>query len=188
VQWGAYLANESTNNYVGWFDASSAPLKAAGSILEGAINIRNEFGYLPTKLYIALGQYATPDNGVLQKQVPDGNANGDIEASEFFVFDYTISGTNEQTPVLPAAIELFQNFPNPFNPVTMIQYSIPQSGDVRLSVYDMLGKEVAVLVNGRMEMGVHYARFDGSPFASGVYLYKLSAGSKSVTRKLLLMK
>jgi hypothetical protein len=72
---------------------------------------------------------------------------------------------------------LKQNFPNPFNPVTLIKYSIPVQSLVTLKVYDLLGREVAVLVNGYHEAGNYSASFDGTNFASGIYLYKLTAVS-----------
>ena len=79
----------------------------------------------------------------------------------------------ESGTVAPGSFLLAQNYPNPFNPVTTIAYELPGPSDVRLSVFDVLGREVSVLVDGRMEAGAHVIRFDGSTFASGVYLYRL---------------
>lgn len=81
----------------------------------------------------------------------------------------------ESGAVAPCSFRLFQNYPNPFNPVTTIAYELPGWSNVRLSVFDMLGREVAVLVDERMDAGAHETRFDGSTFASGVYLYRLQA-------------
>jgi photosystem II stability/assembly factor-like uncharacterized protein len=81
----------------------------------------------------------------------------------------------ERGTVAPGSFLLAQNYPNPFNPVTTITYELPGSSDVRLSVFDVLGREVSVLVDERMEAGAHVIRFDGSTFASGVYLYRLQA-------------
>jgi N-acetylmuramoyl-L-alanine amidase len=89
---------------------------------------------------------------------------------------------------LPTSFELHQNYPNPFNPVTVISYQLPVVSDVKLVVYDVLGQEVAELVNGRQVPGKHEARFDGSDLASGVYFYRLEAGSFVGTRKLMLLK
>jgi len=83
---------------------------------------------------------------------------------------------------------LRQNYPNPFNPSTTIKYELPRSSEVRLSVYDMLGREVAILVNERMNAGVHEVKFDGSGLASGVYLYRMWAGEFVATKRLLLLK
>ena len=88
----------------------------------------------------------------------------------------------------PSGFELAQNYPNPFNPSTTIKYELPSSAEVRLSVYDVLGREVSVLVNERKGAGVHEVRFDGSGLASGIYLYRLQAGSYVQTRKLVLVR
>jgi hypothetical protein len=88
---------------------------------------------------------------------------------------------------LPTAVSLAQNYPNPFNPSTTITYALPKSSDMRLSVYDLLGREVSVLVNERKDAGVHEVKFDGSGLSSGVYLYRLRAGDFVQTRKLLLL-
>jgi photosystem II stability/assembly factor-like uncharacterized protein len=75
---------------------------------------------------------------------------------------------------LPVGFSLSQNYPNPFNPSTTIRYELPRALQVKLSVYDILGREVSVLVNERREAGVHEVKFDGSSLASGVYFYRLS--------------
>ncbi len=84
--------------------------------------------------------------------------------------------------------ELMQNYPNPFNPTTSIRYEIRNEGMVQLKVYDILGKEVETLVNGRQPAGTHSVQFNGSKLSSGIYFYQLKAGSFTQTRKLLLVK
>tara|TARA_R110000868_G_scaffold306734_4_gene568173 strand:+ start:42859 stop:44208 length:1350 start_codon:yes stop_codon:yes gene_type:complete len=84
--------------------------------------------------------------------------------------------------------KLSQNYPNPFNPSTNISFNLPSSGDVSLKVYNLLGQEVASLVNGRMNSGSHTVSFDASSLASGMYIYQLQAGSHLQTRKMLLIK
>jgi endo-1,4-beta-xylanase len=83
---------------------------------------------------------------------------------------------------------LGQNYPNPFNPSTLISYSIPSGGPVSLKVYDILGKEVATLFEGVRQPGSYTARFDGTGLSSGVYLYRLQAGSMVETRKLVIVR
>jgi hypothetical protein len=83
---------------------------------------------------------------------------------------------------------LFQNYPNPFNPSTHITYQVPLSGHVRLEVFDVLGREVATLVDEIREPGEFSVTFDGSPHSSGVYFSRLAAGGFTQTRKLLLLK
>jgi Secretion system C-terminal sorting domain len=89
---------------------------------------------------------------------------------------------------VPGEFALLQNYPNPFNPSTTIKYKLPGSSDVRLSVSDMLGREVSVLVNERREAGVHEVKFDASSLSSGMYLYRLQAGEYVQTRKCILMR
>ncbi|MBX3006801.1 MAG: T9SS type A sorting domain-containing protein [Melioribacteraceae bacterium] len=89
---------------------------------------------------------------------------------------------------LPVEYTLYQNFPNPFNPTTLISYSIPVAGNVSLKVYDLLGNEVSDLVNEYKNAGNYEIRFNGSQLSSGVYFYKLCSGNFSNTKKFILMK
>jgi hypothetical protein len=91
-------------------------------------------------------------------------------------------------PVIPNDFGLRQNYPNPFNPSTTIRYELPKSSIVRLSVYDILGREVSVLVNGRKDPGVYEVKFDPLGLASGVYFYRLQAGDFTQTKRLLLLR
>ena len=83
---------------------------------------------------------------------------------------------------------LSQNYPNPFNPTTLIRYTIAGSKEVKLGVYDILGREVAVLVNERRGPGSYEVTFDGSGLSSGVYVYRLIVGNFVESRKMVLMK
>ncbi|MGE5682816.1 MAG: Ig-like domain-containing protein [Bacillota bacterium] len=89
---------------------------------------------------------------------------------------------------IPESYSLEQNFPNPFNPSTTISYQLPQSGFVSLKVYDMLGKEVASLVNENQSAGRYNINFNANNLTSGVYIYKITSGSFSVSRKMMLLK
>jgi hypothetical protein len=101
--------------------------------------------------------------------------------------DYTRSGVNENR-LSPANLSLGRNYPNPFNPGTVISYSLPSESEIRLAVYDVQGREVRVPEEGRRTAGVHRVRFDGSGLAAGVYVYRLAAGSRILTGKMVLMK
>ena len=90
--------------------------------------------------------------------------------------------------VVPKIFFLYQNYPNPFNPSTEIKYSLAKDSYVTLKIYDMLGKEVAVLVNGNKPAGYYTVEFNGSNLPSGVYIYRLTAGKFSSSKKLMLMK
>ncbi|HEX9007277.1 MAG TPA: T9SS type A sorting domain-containing protein [Bacteroidota bacterium] len=88
----------------------------------------------------------------------------------------------------PAEFELEQNYPNPFNPMTTVSGTLPVSGRVRISVSDLLGREVAVLLDGFRPAGKYDVRFDGSRLPSGVYVCRMEAGGKALSRKMLLLK
>jgi len=89
---------------------------------------------------------------------------------------------------LPASVELLPNYPNPFNPVTTLSYRLSEAGTVQLAVYDSLGRELAVLVNGNRPAGLHSVRFDAGQLAGGVYFYKLRFNGETLTGKMMLMK
>lgn len=89
---------------------------------------------------------------------------------------------------VPTQIALTQNYPNPFNPATTITFSLNQTQDIHLAVYDLLGREVAVLASGTQPAGTFRATFDASDVASGLYLYRLNTASGSLTKKMLLLK
>ncbi len=89
---------------------------------------------------------------------------------------------------VPHELTLEQNYPNPFNPSTTIRYGVPEKSHVTLTVFDGLGREVVQIVNRDEEAGYHEASFDASALASGVYLYRMQAGSSAKTRRLVLLR
>jgi hypothetical protein len=99
----------------------------------------------------------------------------------------TILGIAPTALARPVRFDLLQNYPNPFNPSTIIRYDLPSAAVVNLTVYSVLGQEVANLVNDTEEAGYHDVRFDGSGLASGVYFYRLRASDYVATKKLLLL-
>ena len=108
------------------------------------------------------------------------------------MYPETITGVDNFQEA-PKGFVLEQNYPNPFNPVTTIKYSIPNVEEnnyslVQLKVYNLLGQEVATLVSEQQAPGIYESEFDGSNLASGIYIYKLQAGSFVSTKKLMLMK
>ena len=88
----------------------------------------------------------------------------------------------------PTEFELSQNYPNPFNPVTTISYSLPESGNVKLAVYNLLGEQVAELVNGFMEAGIHKINFNAENLNSGIYLYMLDTEKGTLMNKMTLLR
>ena len=101
-----------------------------------------------------------------------------------------ILSTKEElsTTVIPAKFELSQNYPNPFNPATTIRFSLPQAGEVKLTVYNLLGQVVTTLVNGYREAGTYNVNWDASNLSTGVYIYRVEANTFSLTKKMTLLK
>jgi photosystem II stability/assembly factor-like uncharacterized protein len=154
--------------------------------------------------------FAGTDDGVFLS-TNDGNAWTAINAglTNSFVQTFAIHGTSlfvgteggvfsrplsemvadvERAEFSPNSFLLEQNFPNPFNPSTTIKYELPRASQVSLSVYDVLGREVSVLVNDRRDAGDYQVKLDGSNLASGVYFYRLQAGDFVATKRLVLLR
>ena len=122
----------------------------------------------------------------LKVVVTDGYNN---VISEFAVEMFTTVGVEDEIG-LPKEYSLGQNYPNPFNPATVINFSLPRSGFVTLKVYNLLGQEVAVLINGELNAGVHNTKFDAGQLrlASGIYIYSLHTREYTATKKMVLTK
>jgi hypothetical protein len=116
----------------------------------------------------------------------------DVSANNFYIATegsgLTITSLNETPPVIPIEPSLKQNYPNPFNPRTSIQYTLNNLLFVSFKVYDVLGNEISILVNEEKPAGNYEIDFNGSDLSSGVYFYRMQAGSFSDTKKFTLMK
>ncbi len=119
-------------------------------------------------------------------QLEGGGARDRIRLDDITITDLTDTSI-EQDPRI-GTIELSQNYPNPFNPSTAIRFQLPASGITHLAVYDVLGREVSVLVDGSLAAGQHTATFDARSLTSGVYLYQLTSGGQTITKRMLLIK
>jgi hypothetical protein len=89
---------------------------------------------------------------------------------------------------IPAEYGLFQNYPNPFNPATTISFSLPTGSFVSLKVFDLIGREVAIIVSQELFAGTYTRQWNATNMSSGIYFYRLQAGSFTETKKLILMK
>jgi hypothetical protein len=104
-----------------------------------------------------------------------------------------VTDVDQTKPVLPKKFVLEQNYPNPFNPSTTIKYNLPsnekrETTNVKLIVYDVLGKEVITLVNKQQKPGEYEVQFDATELTSGIYFYKLKAGSFTEVKKMIFIK
>ena len=109
-----------------------------------------------------------------------------LTSSDVYEFTGTVASVRREG--IPTAFSLEQNYPNPFNPVTTIRFWLGGTVNVNLTVYDILGRRVAVLVNGRLVAGNHDVKFDAKGLSSGIYFYRIQAGSFMETKKLCLIR
>ncbi len=134
-----------------------------------------------------LGGFPVGDLGWFPSEYQSWWAQRDAEYDHIAgVLDGTVAV--KELPVTANRFELGQNYPNPFNPSTVISYSIPQASNVTLKVYDILGNEVATLVNQFQNANSYKVNFNAASLASGVYIYKIEAGSFTMSKKMLLLK
>jgi hypothetical protein len=131
-----------------------------------------------------------PDTAVITFQISNSTSGFPHAGSNFIVDDLSWGTATdvENEASLPKDFELSQNYPNPFNPNTTINYKLPISGQITLKVYNILGDEVATLVNEEKPAGSYEVNFNSEKLASGTYFYKLQAGSFIETKKMILLK
>lgn len=116
------------------------------------------------------------------------NDNSPYQALLWFGIPILVSDVTPDGNNIPNEFSISQNYPNPFNPATTIKFAVPTASKVVLKVYDILGTEVATLVNSNLTSGNYEVNFDASKLASGVYVYTINAGSFTATKKMMLMK
>ena len=192
---GVLMTTNGGNNWV----ATTTPLPGTANIA-GITGVSNSWWVVRQSLII----YYSPDNGStwstdytavagnyrhITKARGGANivlwavrANGGISRKEIPV------GIGQISNEIPASYSLMQNYPNPFNPSTNIRLNAPLSGNVKLVVYDELGREIRVLIDGALQPGIYNIDFDGTGLTSGVYFYKLTAGDFTQTKKMILSK
>lgn len=140
----------------------------------GTTNVPQQYSYVDQGIYPAVWYYRL-------KQV-------DLDGTVHFTEPISVEILTSVDESLPEVFSLSQNYPNPFNPSTSIRFQLPIASEVTLKVYDVLGREVSTLVSGATPAGSHTVRWDASGLASGVYLYRLQAGTFVETKNLLLVK
>jgi len=166
------------------------------------VTLHYRFDSAPMERIINMNPLEVADNRyIISSVLKDGNTYSDYISSTrkltlpagvsgHFTVTYdinNISSVAEQNTKLEE-LNLNQNYPNPFNPVTAISYQLPATSNIKLVVYDLLGREIKTLVNQTQTAGIHQVDFDASSLPSGIYLYRLQSGSKSVTKKMTVMK
>ena len=116
------------------------------------------------------------------------SVNSDFIVASGFYYGALLIVSVEDEGEVPLEFKLEQNYPNPFNPTTSIKFSVKQREQVVLKVYDIIGNEIATLINQPMDAGSYSLTFDASSLASGVYIYRINAGSFVSTKKMMLLK
>ena len=173
----------SGDNFIGTIlnDSATTPISSGTPPFTGS--------YKPSSPLAAFNGIGANPNGSWRLEIHDGALadTGVLKAWCVTVSFYTFVG-GIGTITVPNYYALGQNYPNPFNPSTKIEYAIPRAGNVSLIVYDILGRQVATLVNEFKNAGVYTLDFNASSLASGVYFYKIQSGTFSDTKKMLLVK
>jgi hypothetical protein len=112
-------------------------------------------------------------------------STSDADIDEFTIYKYTTNAV-KNIGEIPNGYVLEQNYPNPFNPTTMITFGLAKASNVKLTVYNTIGQEVKVLVNGSMSAGYHSVDFKANNLPSGVYIYRLTSENESISKKMIL--
>jgi hypothetical protein len=193
-----FLGNEDSNNWCGWFDEVETVLTsevdcASGAYLEGLVKLETYLGTpLPDEVYLSVAGYASPDAGPLEEQAPAGDADGDIEASEYATFPLTTSGVDESWKSSDGRGIRLAATPNPFRGPLSIRFYLLREAQVSVSIYDVEGRKVTALAGGARAAGSHVLSWNGlnrrgEPLSSGVYFLRLRAGNEILLRRVVLI-
>ena len=182
--------------YVGASRRSASAAMESGSLY--AFNVMSDAGNITLNPIMEIeppgaedfahfGSFVSADENHIIVSSPYTNRDSQSNSGSFHFFsDMTVSIDPVEDRVMSYGLN--QNYPNPFNPTTTIRYQLPESNHVRLDVYDILGRQVATLLNDQVEAGAHTVSFDASSLASGIYFYTLKSGGNVFTKKLTLIK
>lgn len=184
-----YIVRTQNNLPSGWYSALC--FDVCFSFELDSVVTSPEFGSSPLQpnetreISVHVFPYENHGTGTMQIKVVS------VSDEQQYFFDFTantsVTSVNELT-YKPGSYELFQNYPNPFNPSTKINYSVKERGFVSLKVYNILGVEIATLVNGYKPAGTYEAFLNAAKLSSGVYIYSLSVNGFRQTRKMILEK
>jgi len=142
-----------------------------------------EFGVISVANYDS----DTDDEVIFTEEYPRGSSPDG--SKPVYMLNRAVTSVELETDVVPAQFYVDQNYPNPFNPSTQIKFGITEAANIDLRIYDALGREVAVLVNNEfLSAGSYNTKFNASNLASGIYIYRLTAGANTVSRKMQLLK
>ena len=185
--WSAFVGNEESNGWNGWFDAPAGSAVASGAVLEARIDLQAEFGgALPADVYVAALRYGSSDGGALAQQTPAGDGDASVTLDELFPVDVRTSSIPPSQRI--DAVVLHAAAPNPFNPRTTVRFDLARQARIDLGLFDLRGRRVTTLRAGHADAGSHALTLDGRDLASGVYLVRLSALGQVRSQRVVLTK
>jgi hypothetical protein len=187
IQMTTNWSDTATIDFYNLFRGNKGKLSYSVSVDRDSIVSVPENGFMETSFnIIAL------DTGSVEVTITASDTNGDFLTSSFGVKVGIIADGIEElenSPVLPKEYSLNQNYPNPFNPTTNIRFGLPEASVVKLGIYNILGEEIATLVNNvELAAGYHTYNFDGNNLTSGLYIYRIEAGKFVEVKKMMLIK
>jgi hypothetical protein len=191
AKWGMEAGSDytrfqvSTNNGSTWINLAGRYTKTVGG--QPAYTDVSYWVYEQINLTPYIGQTVR----LRFNYVTDPSIPGDgFYFDNFRVIDYTstTTGISSTGNEVPEKFELYQNYPNPFNPVTKIKFDLPENGAVSVSVYDITGKEVAVLHEGELRAGSYEINYDASALTSGIYFYRFTSSTHNAVKKMMVLK
>ena len=159
-----------------------------GDTLTYGLTVHPAFLSINATTGLVSGMPAQSDIGDHPVTIEANDGRGGITTQSYTLHVMSPIGIDPFSNQIPTEFVIFQNYPNPFNPVTHIRYGIPQAAHVTVDVYNSLGQKVTDLVNQYQPAGYHLAAFDATRLASGIYFYRINAGSYQKVMKMMLMK
>jgi len=183
---GKIYVYNTANPYIPIFIPPVLP--SGGAQPHRGVFLNDTIAYIPnTNNTQPVGSVSIVNTGVTHANIGQvsGTWNGPLS---MVLVKSSVTSAHEKSTSTPEQFILHQNYPNPFNPTTTIRFSLPQRQYVTLKVFDVLGREVATLVNAQITAGVHSIVFDSNGLASAVYFYRLETGHFVETRKLILLR
>ena len=200
VMYVSYMAVSDTTETYFNYDVFIQRSIDGGKSWETPINVTDTRDRELDEVFPQLASVATDHEAYLMFESPDYNVQtvtpddgssltqADFKNRIYFAKVTLKPLTIEDPSLLPDLIDLAQNYPNPFNPTTVIEFTVPEKGDVSLTVYDLLGNEVATLQEGPLEAGHHTISWNGAKSSAGIYFYRLQSGGVTKTKKMILIK
>lgn len=175
-----YVSGSRTDSSFNWYMKTIKYSLTGDKLWTINIGGTENYNYTPAEILI-------DNNDIYIAANFEINGQNGFDSIVLFKYSQPIGITSNYNQI-PERFYLYQNFPNPFNPVTKIYYTLPVSGNVKIEIYDLLGQKIQTLQNEFKEIGSYIVDFDGSNLSSGLYFYRIESGSYVETKKMLLIK